>query len=108
MNDGFLLLNEVVKNRRINPVEDSYTCYLFDRGLNKILKKCGEECSEMIIAAKDGNREELKEEICDLLYHITVMMVEKNIEPHEIEKILFERSQKIRNLKPIHQGDRDS
>lgn len=108
MTEGFLLLNEVVKDRRTNPVEGSYTCYLFQQGLNKILKKCGEECSEMMIAAKDGNKEELKEEICDLFYHISVLMVEKDIEPGEIDKILFERSQKIGNLKPVHKGDRNS
>ena len=71
MNDN--VLNElyaVVADRKVNPEEGSYTCYLFEKGLDKILKKVGEECAETIIAAKNGDNEELKNEISDLLYHL--------------------------------------
>ena len=60
-------LYRVVQNRRANPAEGSYTCYLFDKGLDKILKKVGEECAETIIAAKNGVREDTVNEICDLI-----------------------------------------
>ena len=61
------------------PQEGSYTCYLFDKGLDKILKKVGEECAETIIAAKNGRQEETVGEISDLIYHLTVMMAQQNI-----------------------------
>jgi phosphoribosyl-ATP pyrophosphohydrolase len=66
----------VIKDRQQNPQEGSYTSYLFGKGLNKILKKVGEEATETIIAAKDGNKAELVGEICDLLFHSEVMMAE--------------------------------
>ena len=59
-------LYRVVQNRRANPAEGSYTCYLFSQGLDKILKKCGEECAETIIAAKNGILLDTENEICDL------------------------------------------
>ena len=62
-------LYQVILDRRANPQEGSYTCYLFEKGLDKILKKCGEECSEVIIAAKNGRNGETSQELCDLLYH---------------------------------------
>lgn len=68
-------LYDVVVDRKQNPKEGSYTNYLFDKGIDKILKKCGEEATEMVIAAKNPNAEELKYEIADLLYHMTVLMV---------------------------------
>lgn len=99
MDKGMELLYNVIKERKQKPAENSYTCYLFQEGLNKILKKCGEECSEVIIAAKDNDGEQLKEEICDLLYHILVLMAERNIELSEIQTILAARGQKIGNKK---------
>ena len=99
MDNAMEQLYNVIMERKREPVENSYTCYLFQEGLNKILKKCGEECSEVIIAAKDGNDELLKEEICDLLYHIAVLMAERSIEPFEIQSILGTRGQKIGNRK---------
>ena len=102
------LLRNVVDQRKENPAEGSYTCYLFEQGLDKILKKCGEECSEVIIAAKNGNNEDTKNEICDLLYHLTVLMAEQGIGWGEIEEILEKRSEKIGNLKTFHQTDKDS
>lgn len=68
-----------VIDRKKNPKEGSYTNYLMDQGLNKILKKVGEECTEVIIAAKDDDREALTGEISDLMYHITVMMAVKGL-----------------------------
>jgi len=70
---------EVILNRKQNPIEGSYTNYLFSKGVDKICKKIGEEASEVIIAAKNGDNDELKNEICDLIYHIQVLMAEKNL-----------------------------
>ena len=77
MNDREVLeaLYATVENRRDNPKEGSYTCYLLDKGIDKILKKVGEECSETIIAAKNDDNSETVYEIADLIYHLTVMML---------------------------------
>lgn len=99
-------LYEVVLDRKNNPQEGSYTCYLFSKGQDKILKKCGEECAETIIAAKNNDNDELKNEICDLLYHILVLAAEKNLPYSEIEDVLEERRQKIGNLKTFHDTDK--
>lgn len=101
-------LYEVIENRKENPEEGSYTCYLFDKGLDKILKKCGEECAEMIIASKNEDKDELIGEICDLVYHTMVLMVEKGVSVDEVAEILEKRRQKIGNLKQFHQVDRNS
>ena len=93
-NDVIKGLYQVVKDRKANPQEGSYTCYLFEQGIDKILKKCGEECAETIIAAKNTNREDLKNEVCDLLYHLLVMLAEKEIEIDEVLEILEQRRQK--------------
>ena len=86
----------------------SYTCYLFSQGENKILKKCGEECTEMVIAAKNHDNDELKNEISDLLYHIMVLCAEENLPFSEVEDVLRERSLKIGNLKVMKQVDRNT
>lgn len=101
-------LYEVAKQRKETKQEGSYTCYLFEQGLDKILKKCGEECSEVIIAAKNGNNEDTANEICDLLYHLIVMMVQAGISVEEVEGILKERRQKIGNLKMFHVSDHNT
>ena len=67
-------LYATIMSRKEEKQEGSYTCYLFEKGLDKILKKVGEECSETIIAAKNGNNEETVLEISDLIYHLFVMM----------------------------------
>ncbi|MBP3887565.1 MAG: bifunctional phosphoribosyl-AMP cyclohydrolase/phosphoribosyl-ATP diphosphatase HisIE [Cellulosilyticum sp.] len=72
-------LYSTVIERKENPKEGSYTNYLMDKGLNKILKKVGEECTEVIIAAKDNDNKELVFEVADLMYHLTVMMAVKGI-----------------------------
>ncbi len=101
-------LYEVVLDRKANPQEGSYTCYLFEKGLDKILKKVGEECSETIIAAKNGNNEETVGEISDLLYHLLVMMAESNIDISEVTAVLEERRQKIGNLKQMRVTDKNT
>lgn len=101
-------LYEVVKHRQEVPQEKSYTCYLFEQGLDKICKKIGEESSEVIIAAKNGIQEETVGEIADLLYHLTVMMVDQGIPLSAVDDVLHARSAKIGNLKTFHQVDHDS
>lgn len=101
-------LYEVVCARQGQHEEGSYTCYLFEQGLDKILKKCGEEASEVIIAAKNGQNAETIGEISDLLYHLTVLMVEQGITLEAVNAELAQRSQKIGNLKQFHQGDKNS
>ena len=101
-------LYRVVQNRRANPAEGSYTCYLFSQGLDKILKKCGEECSEVIIAAKNNDHNELVMEISDLLYPLTVLMVHQNVTVEDINAELEKRSLKSNNLKQFHSVDKNS
>ena len=81
----------VIQGRKANPQEGSYTCYLFEEGLDKILKKVGEECAEIIIAAKNPDKEEIKYEISDFLYHAMVLMVEKGVTWEEITAELARR-----------------
>lgn len=69
-------LYATIVDRKNHPKEGSYTNYLFDKGIDKILKKCGEEATEIVIAAKNPEKEEIKYEIADFLYHLSVMMVE--------------------------------
>lgn len=108
MNDIFSELYATVTERKSNPQEGSYTCYLFDKGMDKILKKCGEECSEVIIAAKNGDNSETVLEISDLLYHLTVLMVEAGISPDDVYAELATRSNKTGNLKKFHQVDKNT
>ncbi len=108
MKHVFTELYKVIEDRRANPQEGSYTCYLFDKGLDKILKKVGEECSETIIAAKNGKREETVGEIADLFYHVLVMMVNEGIPLTDVTAELDKRSQKIGNLKQFHVSDHNT
>lgn len=84
-------LMELIKGRKINPKEGSYTTYLFQKGLDKILKKVGEESTEVIIAAKAQDRKETVYEIADLAYHVLVLMAEAGIEVKDILKELAGR-----------------
>ncbi|MDF2947191.1 MAG: phosphoribosyL-amp cyclohydrolase phosphoribosyL-ATP pyrophosphatase [Bacillales bacterium] len=84
-------LYDVIANRKVNPKEGSYTTYLFEKGIDKILKKVGEESSEVIIAAKNTDDEELVYEISDLVYHTLVLMVEKGITIDQIKEQLQKR-----------------
>ena len=108
MNDTLKTLYAVVEDRKANPQEGSYTCYLFEKGLDKILKKVGEECSETIIAAKNGVQEETVGEISDLIYHLTVMMVQSGIPLEAVMNELDARSAKIGNLKQFHVSDHNT
>ena len=82
---------DVIKNRKQHPKEGSYTNYLFDKGLDKILKKLGEEATEIVIAAKNPGTNEVKYEISDFLYHMMVLMVEKDISWEEVTRELADR-----------------
>ena len=84
-------LMELIKGRKTNPKEGSYTTYLFQKGLDKILKKVGEESTEVIIAAKAQDRKETVYEIADLAYHVLVLMAEAGIEVKDIIKELAGR-----------------
>lgn len=77
-------LYNVISERKDNPKEGSYTNYLFDKGIDKILKKVGEECAEVIIAAKNAPISELRYEVSDLFYHLTVLMIERGLTLEEI------------------------
>lgn len=92
-------LYNTVKSRKTERIENSYTNYLFDKGKEKILKKIGEESSEVIIAAMQSDKREIINELCDLIYHLQVLMVNENIELTEIEDELQKRSIKMGNLK---------
>ncbi len=82
---------QVILDRKVHPKEGSYTNYLFDKGIDKILKKVGEECTEIVIAAKNPDKEEIKYEIADFLYHVMVLMAEKDVSWEEITQELARR-----------------
>lgn len=84
-------LYDTIENRRQNPKEGSYTNYLFKEGIDKILKKVGEESAEVIIGAKNLSKDEVIYETSDLIYHITVLLVEMGIEIKDIKKELNKR-----------------
>ena len=84
-------LYELIKDRKTSPKEGSYTTYLFEKGIDKILKKVGEESTEVIVAGKGGSREETVFEIADLIYHLTVLMVEMGISVRDVTAELEKR-----------------
>ena len=84
-------LHEIINDRKVNRKPNSYTTYLFEKGIDKILKKVGEESTEIIIAAKSGNKDETIYEIADFVYHALVLMTEMGITPDEIKKELASR-----------------
>ncbi len=113
MDETIRSLAAVIGQRRGEPQEGSYTCYLFDKGLDKILKKCGEECTEMVIAAKNLDGSEAAQqafagEVADLVYHVLVLMTERGVPLEAVESILAERSAKIGNLKQFHVSDHNT
>lgn len=94
MSEKFKILNEifdVVTDRKANPKDGSYTNYLFDKGIDKICKKIGEESSEVIIAAKNNSPEETRYEIADSIYHLTVLMVNQGLTWDDIMEELKKR-----------------
>ena len=82
---------DTILERKANPKEGSYTNYLFEKGIDKILKKVGEEATEIVIAAKNPDSDELKYEICDFLYHMMVLMAERDVNWKEITRELASR-----------------
>ncbi|MBQ9414178.1 MAG: phosphoribosyl-ATP diphosphatase [Clostridia bacterium] len=99
---------ETILDRRDHPVEKSYTAYLFEQGIDKILKKVGEESAETIIAAKNGENEDTIGEIADLTYHLLVMMAQQGITPADVEEVLRSRHTKAGNLKDFKSVDKNS
>lgn len=108
MDNTLEALYQVILDRKANPQEGSYTCYLFGKGLDKILKKVGEECAETIIAAKNDVPADTVGEISDLIYHLMVMMAEKGIPISDVLVELDRRAQKVGNLKQMKQVDKES
>ena len=84
-------LMEMLVGRKVEKKEGSYTTYLFEKGIDKILKKVGEECTEVIIAAKADDKKETIYEIADLTYHVMVMMIEMGISLDDVHKELASR-----------------
>lgn len=90
---------KTVLDRKNNPEEGSYTTYLYEKGLEKILKKVGEETTEVVVAALSQSKEELVGEINDLLFHVLVLMAEKGITLEDIDNEMIRRREKQHNLK---------
>ena len=93
-NDFLYELEKIISDRKNNPTDESYTASLFKKGINKIAQKVGEEATEVVIEAMDNNVELLKEETSDLIYHLLVLLAEKNISLNEISEVLRKRHQK--------------
>lgn len=95
--DGVAIIEKLYKriqDRKEHPVEGSYTNYLFDKGIDKILKKVGEECAETIIAAKNNSPDEIRYEVSDLVYHLLVMLVDRGVDVKQIYDELTRRYKK--------------
>ena len=101
-------LYQVVLGRKRDPQEGSYTCYLFEQGIDKICKKVGEESAETIIAAKNGVSEQTVGEVSDLIYHLMVLLAAQDIPLEDVLAELERRSRKIGNLKQFKTVDRES
>ncbi|MDR1067990.1 MAG: phosphoribosyl-ATP diphosphatase [Clostridiales Family XIII bacterium] len=121
MDNAIKELYEVIVSRRQASEDGSYTGYLFREGLDKILKKVGEEASETIIAAKSlqaaersapddvaALKDDFENEVCDLLYHLLVLLVDRGVPFEDVEAILSARSAKTGNLKQFKQVDKNS
>lgn len=85
-------------DRKANPKEGSYTNYLFDKGLDKILKKVGEEATEVVIGAKNADKAEIANETADVLYHLAVMLVETGVSTDDVRTVLEARQGKQSNV----------
>ncbi len=112
-------LEEVIKSRKEKDEDGSYTCYLFKSGIDKILKKVGEECTETVIAAKnlkantdESKSAELKEllagEVADLLYHVQVMLIDADMSIDDVLGELERRSHKTGNKKVMKNVDKNT
>ncbi|WP_459501016.1 phosphoribosyl-ATP diphosphatase [Bacillus sp. C1] len=98
MEDVLKSLYETIGKRKENPISESYTNYLFTTGEDKILKKIGEECTEVVIAAKNDNKEELIKEMVDVIYHCFVLLVAKNIPLEDMLEEVKERQGKLSKI----------
>lgn len=98
-------LFQIILERRSSQEEGSYTRYLYEQGLDKILKKVGEALSLLLLAAKNGDKAQIAEETANLLYHLMVMMADRSLSPEALEAELDKRSQKKGNLKKFHTTD---
>lgn len=92
--DAIYELEEAINNHKKSPQKNSYTSKLFEKGINKISQKLGEEAFELVIEAKDKNIDLFKEEAADLLYHFLVLLAEKSVDLHEVLEIIKKRSGK--------------
>lgn len=84
-------INQIIQDRKEHPVDNSYTNYLFREGVDKVLKKIGEEASEVIIGAKNKDKEEIKWEVADLIYHTLVLMNMMDVSIGDIKEELYQR-----------------
>ena len=84
-------LERLIQGRKVHPQEGSYTCRLFDQGLEEIVKKVGEETIEVIVAATTQSDERLTEEAADLVYHLLVLLVERGVPWADVEAVLAKR-----------------
>lgn len=84
-------LERIIQDRRANPTEASYTASLFQKGINRIAQKVGEEAVEVVIASKDSDAENFKDEAADLLYHLLVLLAHKNMKLEDIVDVLEAR-----------------
>lgn len=91
MGEVLFTLDDILKDRKKNPIEGFYTTYLYKEGVDKILKKVGEECAEVIIAAKNPDKSELVYEASNLLYHLLVLLNEQEVSLEEIKNQLIKR-----------------
>ncbi|MCS5421373.1 MULTISPECIES: bifunctional phosphoribosyl-AMP cyclohydrolase/phosphoribosyl-ATP diphosphatase HisIE [Psychrilyobacter] len=91
MGEVLFTLDDILKDRKTSPVEGSYTAYLYKEGVDKILKKVGEECAEVIIAAKNPDKSELIYEASDLIYHLLVLLKDQDVELEDIKDQLMGR-----------------
>lgn len=98
----------VIKDRKANPKEGSYTNYLLEKGIDKICKKIGEESSEVIIASKNNNKKEIVMEISDLIYHTLVLMQDRDISLNEIFSELMEREGRAPHPKYLNKNSKNN
>lgn len=114
MNDSVLkMVEEVIESRKGTEAEGSYTCYLFKSGIDKILKKVGEECTETVIAAKNlkaekGTKEELVGEVADLFYHLQVMLADCDLSIDDVLSEHAKRNLKVNNKKEFKVVDKNT
>lgn len=95
-------VSKVIEDRKVNPKEGSYTNYLFDKGIDKILKKVGEEATETVIASKNDDNKEIIYEMSDLMYHLSVLLAVKGLSWDDVFEELARRELKEGNLKKFN------